>query len=250
MMALVAGRTGSRLGQANYVLYRLAAAQNLSQCNGSSTTLPQSTCVFNDVTVGTNAVPGEPGYGTANATYKSGTGYDLATGLGSVNVTNLIDKWSTVTFSSTTTTFSISPTSGVHGDPFTVSGTVSPASGGGIPTGFVWLQGGQGHGNLVGDSTVDMFPLDAQGSYFGVTHLLQGGIYQVNAHYAGDGTYAGSDSGPSPQLTIQAEPTTTTFWVFTKDSAGNFVPFSSGPYGTPVYYKAHVSGQSGCRVHT
>ena len=48
-----------------------------------------------------NAVPGEAGYGTSAATYQSGQGYDLATGLGSVNVTNLIDQWSTVTFSPT-----------------------------------------------------------------------------------------------------------------------------------------------------
>ena len=33
IMALVNQKTGSRQGQANYVLYRLAAAETLSQCN-------------------------------------------------------------------------------------------------------------------------------------------------------------------------------------------------------------------------
>ena len=47
---------------------------------------PAVTCIFNDVTVGNNAVPGEAGYGTPSAKYQSTVGYDLATGLGSVNV--------------------------------------------------------------------------------------------------------------------------------------------------------------------
>ncbi len=208
IMGLVANKTLTRLGQPNYVLYRLAAAESLTQCNGSSTTLPASTCVFNDVTVGNNAVPGEANYGKSSATYQSGQGYDLATGLGSVNVTNLINQWNTVTFSPTTTTFSISPTSAVHGSPLNVAGTVTPNSGTVAPSGVVWVQGGPAHGNLVGDSTVDVFALGSQGSFAGATHMLPGGTYSVNAHYAGDGTYGGSDSSPAVQVMIQPENTT------------------------------------------
>jgi subtilase family serine protease len=248
IMGLVANKTLTRLGQPNYVLYRLAAAESLTQCNGSSTTLPASTCVFNDVTVGSNTVPGEANYGKSTATYQSGKGYDLATGLGSINVTNLINQWSTVTFSPTTTTFSISPTSAVHGSPLSVAGTVTPNSGTGVASGVVWVQGGAGHGNLVGDSTVDTFSLGSQGSFAGVTHLVPGGTYSINAHYAGDGTYAGSDSSPAVQVTIQAENTTTTFSVLTTDAGGNLIPFSSGPYGTPVYLQANLSWQSGYGV--
>ena len=246
IMSLVANKTLTRLGQPNYVLYRLAAAENLAQCNASSSTLPASSCVFNDVTVGNNAVPGETNYGTGNATYQSGKGYDLATGLGSVNVTNLINQWNTVSFSPTTTAFSISPATAVHGDPLNVTGTVTPNSGTGIPTGMIWLtQSGYSHGNLVGDNAVDFFSLNAQGAYTGITHLLPGGTYQVNAHYAGDGTYAASDSNPAVQVTIQPENTTTTFSILTTNASGNLVPFASGPYGTPVYYQAHVAWQSG-----
>jgi hypothetical protein len=249
IMALVGQKTLVRLGQPNYVLYRLAAAENLAQCNASSATLPASTCVFNDVTVGSNAVPGETAYRTSGALYQSGKGYDQATGLGSVNVTNLINQWNTVTFSPTTATFSISPTTAAHGSPLNVAVNVTPNSGTGIPSGVVWLvQNGYPRGNFVGDNTVDVFTLDAQGSFTGVTHLLPGGTYQVNAHYAGDGTYAGSDSSPTVQVTIQSEETTTTFSVLTTDPSGNLIPFSGGPYGTPVYYQAHVSGQSGYGV--
>jgi hypothetical protein len=246
MMALVANRAGTRLGAPNYVLYRLAAAENLAPCNASSSSLPASTCVFNDVTVGNNAVGGETGYGTSGATYQSSKGYDLATGLGSVNVTNLINQWSTVTFSPTTTTLSVSPTSIVHGSAVNVSGTVTPNSGTGTATGTIWLTGQ--NGNIAGQDTIDMFSLGGAGAYSGGTHVLPGGTYQVHAHYAGDQTYAPSDSGPAVQVNIQPEPTTITFSVSTKDGSGNFVPFTSGPYGTPVYYKAQLSWQSGYGV--
>jgi hypothetical protein len=247
IMANVAFKAGARLGQPNYVLYRLANAETLSQCSASSaTTLPASTCVFNDVTTGNDAVPGELNYGTPSAKYQSGVGYDLATGLGSVNVTNLINQWSSVTFNATSTTFSISPTTATHGDPLNVSGTVTPNSGSGSPTGVVWLtQAGYPHGNLIGDSTADIFTLNGAGSYSGITHLLPGGIYQVNAYYPGDGTYGGSSSPTPVQVTISAEPTTLTFSVLTKNAMGNLVPFTSVPYGTPIYFQAQVSWQSG-----
>jgi hypothetical protein len=76
----------------------LAAAQTYSACNGSNTSVtPAANCVFNDITVGTNAVPGEPNYNAAGQTYPAGVGYDLASGLGSVNVANLVNSWSGAT---------------------------------------------------------------------------------------------------------------------------------------------------------
>jgi hypothetical protein len=50
------------------------------------------------------------------------------------------------------------------------------------------------------------------------------------------------------QVTIQPENTTITFAVLTTNASGSLVPFTSGPYGSPVYYQAHVSGQSGYGV--
>jgi len=245
IMALVGQKHLVRLGQPNFVLYRLAAAENLSQCNASSSTLPASSCVFNDVTAGNNAVPGETNYGTASATYQAAKGYDEATGLGSVNVTNLINQWDTVSFTPTSTTFSISPSTAVHGSPLNVTVSVAPNTGTGTPSGSVWLtQNGYPQGNFVGDDTADIFTLNSQGTFTGVTHLLPGGYYQVNAHYVGDGTYAPSDSTPPVQVNIQPESTTTTLSVWT-GSGGNLVPFTSGPYGTPIYFQAQVAWQSG-----
>ncbi len=110
VIALVKQRTGARQGQADYVLYQLAATESVSQCNASSATVPPNgACIFNDVTVGNNAVPGESGYGTGSAKYPSTPGYDLATGLGSVNVANLVNEWGGA--SSVSGAVSLSPSS-------------------------------------------------------------------------------------------------------------------------------------------
>ena len=140
IMALVNQKMNSRQGQANYVLYKLAAAENLAQCNASNTsTPPASTCIFNDATVGNNAVPGEVGYGTSGAAYQSGVGYDLASGLGSVNVSNLVNRWNTVTFKPTAATLTLNPTTLTHGQLVNVDITVAPQNGTGTPTGDVSL---------------------------------------------------------------------------------------------------------------
>lgn len=95
IMALIDQKMGARQGNANSALYRIAASENWNSCNASNTSsLPSGSCVFNDITSGTNAVPGEASYGTSSETYIAGVGYDLATGLGSVNVYNLANAWS------------------------------------------------------------------------------------------------------------------------------------------------------------
>lgn len=97
MVAEIVEQTNGWLGMINPLLYQQAATEGLGNCNASNTSgLPASTCVFNDVTVGNNSVPGQPGYGTASGTYQAGIGYDLATGLGSVNQGNLSQKISSL----------------------------------------------------------------------------------------------------------------------------------------------------------
>ncbi|MGO9270105.1 MAG: choice-of-anchor D domain-containing protein [Terriglobia bacterium] len=91
IMALVKQNTDARQGQANLILYQLAAAEQFSGCDAYS--LPGAACIFNDVTDGNNSVPGGQGYGTSNPSYEAGVGYDLATGLGSVNAANLVNHW-------------------------------------------------------------------------------------------------------------------------------------------------------------
>ena len=58
--------------------------------------------------------------------YEANTGYDLATGLGSINASNLISKWTTANLTATTTTLGTpSTTSLTSGQTFTVPVTVT-----------------------------------------------------------------------------------------------------------------------------
>ncbi len=239
-----------RQGQANYVLYRLASQETLSQCNGSSTaTLPASNCVFNDVTVGNNAVPGEVGYGAPGAKYTSNAGYDRATGLGSVNVTNLANAWSSATFNPTTTTLSLSPlTSITHGSPVNVNISVTPNTAGGTPTGDVSLLPFV-NGASVAPTGLGLFPL-TNGSVSSTINSLPGGNYVVAARYSGDGTYAASTSAQTPTITISSEPSTTTITAQAFDQNGNSLSLANVPYGSFVYLRADVTGKSGIGTAT
>jgi len=246
--AVVPLNSHPRLGQINYMLYRLAGSQNASTCNGSSTSSPPATsCVFNDVTIGNNAVPGEVGYGTAAVKYQSGAGYDLASGLGSVNVANLISNWTKVAFSTTTTTLSLSPTTFTHGTSVTVNADVTTASG--TPTGDVSLFRSGIGGTPSLPVQGNFFTLNGSGSVSSSTNLLPGGFYSVSAHYAGDGKFMPSDSS-AITLSVSPEPSTTVASVLTLDQNGKFVSVTGAPYGSFVYLRADVTGQSGVAYAT
>jgi subtilase family serine protease len=242
IMALVNQKTGSRQGQANYVLYRLAAADIAAarKCNGSTSTLPAATCNFNDITAGNNAVPGEAGFGTSSGLYQSATGYDLASGLGSVNVTNLLNNWSTATFTPSATTLTLSPTTITHGAAVNVHVNVTPTT----ATGDISLRNGD-ITPLSGSGFIDQKTLSG-GSFIGTTSFLPGGTYHVRAHYAGDATFAASDSAsPGVSVTVNPEASTTALAVFGVDANGATFPYTSEPYGTPAYLRADVAGASG-----
>ncbi len=239
---------GPRQGLANFVLYSLAATETspLSQCNGSSTTLPASTCIFNDVTVGNNAVPGEVNYGLSTADYQAGVGYDMASGLGSVNVANLVNQWNTITFSPTTTSLALAPVINiVHGSSVSVNITVAPMTGTGTPTGDVSLLANSGP-IPSGQTGLGSFTLSS-GSVVSSTNQLPGGGYTVTAHYAGDATYAPSDS-PTVSVNVTSEPSSVSpVTAYTQDDFGQWtVPITAPqPFGTPVFVTATVSGNSG-----
>jgi hypothetical protein len=227
IMALV-NQSHGRQGNANYVLYPMAAAPGAS-CNSSTTPVTNSICVFYDVTAGNNSVicqggspncsvttPGQYGIMvTGNpadpnsllvAAYPTTTGYDLATGLGSVNVANLVNNWkSNFTPSGITLALATNPVTKpitlTHGQP--IDFTIDVTSGSGTPTGDVSLiaQAGSSSSNMTG---IGPFTLSG-GSATGSTVMLPGGSYQVTAHYPGNGTYGASDSTPGIPVTVAKE---------------------------------------------
>lgn len=231
-----------RQGNANYVLYSLfkkqASASPAINCNSSTT--PSTSCTFYDVTrgnsalstgVGTNSVPctagspncnnqiaGEsngvlvvPGNSSTEA-YTVTTGYDLVTGLGSVNIANLAKNWSTVTSLPSTTALSVNgqtaAITGTHGTTVTVSSTVAAGqSGSGTPSGQVALLATPNPtaGSPGPSLGFDVLTLDNTGTATGSGVVLPGGQYNLSAHYQGDGTFGSSDSTPPISVNISAE---------------------------------------------
>ena len=102
LMALINQKAGARQGNANPTFYSLATEQSASSCNATGG--PASSCIFYDVTTGTIAMPcakSSPNCTVTNSNdtvgvlsgYGTATGYDLATGLGSINANNLVNAW-------------------------------------------------------------------------------------------------------------------------------------------------------------
>jgi subtilase family serine protease len=225
IMALVNQKTGSRQGQGNFVLYPLAAAQNAANCDSS--TGPQVSCTFNDVTQGNNDVPDQAG---ASAT----PAYDLATGLGSVNAANLVSNWTNVTFRGSSATLQLSPTSITHGQPVNVSVSVSATSASGMPTGDVAL--------LAGSQAINIGNL-ITGTVSAAVTTFPGGSYSVAAAYGGDGTFGSSVSNAVP-VSVTAEPSTTTLSTQVLSSAGRLGPGTTTTYSAPLFLQASVVAAS------
>jgi len=279
IMALVnqyqAAHGGSnRQGNANYVLYALA---NKAGASCTSSTAETTGCVFNDVTKGNSILPtGAPGIGTNSVPCKGGSlncsvsvagntgvlvdpshptteawtataGYDMTTGLGTVNVNSLATSWGNVSTIPTTTTLTLSPTTGItHGtnENVTVGINVKPNAGTGVPAGDVSLIATFSDGTIQG---FDHFTL-ASGAISGVqTQSLPGGTYNVSAHYSGDGTNAPSDSA-AVQVTVEQESSQTFILVPTFNSAGGAMTSgnaSSFVYGTPYIIRMYVTDKNG-----
>ena len=117
IQALVNQVNGGAQGNPNYVYYQLATAEygasGSSSCNSTAGRNAASTCTFYDVTLGDMDVPCALGVGdcfkpsgifgvlsTSQAAYqpayKTGVGWDFATGIGTVNAYNLVTSWKSV----------------------------------------------------------------------------------------------------------------------------------------------------------
>jgi Pro-kumamolisin, activation domain/Bacterial Ig-like domain (group 3)/Subtilase family len=237
IMALVNQKYG-RQGQADYTLYALAQ---------------QQPSVFHDITIGTNDIlcmipnPGFPPVPNCTVPYTNpyfplysfglyaaGTGYDLATGLGSVDANELISNWTKVALLPTTTLLQLSPTTVTHGSPISLTASVTPSSSGVVvPTGEIVLET-----NPVSAMRSNQAIALTEGMASASVTTLPGGSYQVLAQYGGDGVYGASASTPV-SVTITPEPSVT---ALTYKGGGVL----SGPvfFGSGVTYEATPTGQN------
>ena len=232
IMALVEQQNGSYVGLANYDFYKLAAKDKLSDCNSSSLTSPTQTnaCVFHDVTVGNNSVPGQAGYA-------AGRGFDVATGLGTVDAANLVQNWKQAKKLGSATSLSSFFTTIQHGQQFPLQVAVSAAAGTGTPSGDFALKTDK-YGAVFGGTL-------NSGTFNRSVTNLPGGEYNLTAHYGGDAMFSGSDSGPLA-ITVLPEDSTTSLLVYVVNLAGFVVPIY-GPlnYGQPTAIQFNVKGLSG-----
>lgn len=198
-----------RQGQVNVVLYPL------------SQQLPTA---FHDITIGGNNVPVYP----TSQSYMATPGYDLASGLGSLDASTLVNNWNSIHFLPSTTSVSLSNATITHGQSVVISAKVGAASGTGTPTGAVAIltdsplpsnrsQLALTLTNGAGSSAVNFFP---------------GGVYHVFANYGGDDIFAESQSSPAV-LTVKPENTNLNFAALSVQSSSSPVPIPNG--GTVLY---------------
>jgi hypothetical protein len=264
IMALVTQGHG-RQGNANYILYPMAA-QAGARCTSNPAAVANSSCIFYDTTAGNNSVICDGGSlncsnGTSGqygimvsgnplaAAYPTTAGYDLATGLGSVNAANLVNHWtssftpSTVTLSLTTSP-ATSPITLTHGQP--VNFGINVTAGSGTPTGDVSLIA-QTTSFSNGNGGVGIGPFKLSGgSASGSTVMLPGGSYNVTAHYPGNGTFATSDSTPGIPVTVAKEGSLTALSLVDL-TTGQAV--TSLAYGAPYYLRLDVTNNTASRCY-
>ncbi len=195
LLALVEQKIGGRIGNANPTIYALANS-NKYYVPGQNTTT-NSTVVFNDVTTGNNAMlctAGSPNCGNGGTEgFNAGPGYDLATGWGSANVTNLANDWALVTplgvgtlgSNTSSTTLSASPSSVTVGATVTLTTTVTGS--GPTPTGTVTFLA-----NNVALGSPVALPSNGLVTYSWVTTCAALGQQVLAASYSGDVNYQGS----------------------------------------------------------
>lgn len=201
VMAIINQKVQSSQGLANYLLYKIAAqeygnAGQLAACDASAV-VPGNNCSFYDITEGNINVP----CGQADCTFQGGgldgigwsavPGYDMASGIGSVNIANLADAWSTAAANmlSSQTTLAL-PATSPYGVPLSAKiSVVAAPPGTGTPTGTVLIQL---------DGAVFSAPADlSTGAVSLPLPAISAGAHQVIATYGGDANFDGSVSSAS-----------------------------------------------------
>ncbi len=264
IIALVNQKTGQRQGNANYALYNTySLAKNAGKvCNSSSLAGAQLTsnpCVFYDTTKGNVSVAcvgGSPNCSNASAaanqfgimtTTNGGTtpafgataGYDRATGLGSVNVANLLASWASSASIGTTTTL-VGPSSATLDTSVTFTGTVTKSSGTATPTGLVVLE------DVATGVVIDTTSLPAAGAYSISTTFLPASAspYNVIAHYGGDGTFGPSDSNAINMTVVKQNSQVVVSFVSFTGTNGTTPVLSTSTqsvaYGSPYILRVDV----------
>ncbi len=210
---------------------------------------------FHDITAGTNTVQCSSGSPDCGGTYlQSGgmlayqakTGYDAASGLGSVDVAKLIQNWKTptgvatvsISFNQNGQTY-FNNVAFHHGDPVQLN--VKVTGSGKLPTGDVAITTSSPQAGGKGVERLTLANGAASDSAIGNILVGSGSTsYQLTARYAGDANYAPATS--SVAVTVYQVPSTLV--LLSTDQQNKPLPVTyTGqplPYGTPVQFTFQV----------
>ncbi|HTZ60854.1 MAG TPA: protease pro-enzyme activation domain-containing protein [Acidobacteriaceae bacterium] len=190
---------GGGQGNLNPALYSLAA---------NSTTYASA---FHDITTGNNQVPcttGSPDCPSGSNPvigYTAGTGYDLATGLGSLDGNNLATAYAAlIAATGTTTALTANPGTSLNiNESVTFTATVTPNTASTTPTGTVTF--------IVDGTAQTPVNISSASPYTAAfkTDFPTAGAHTVSATYSGDSTYRGSTATALP-ITVTATGTSST----------------------------------------
>lgn len=203
--ALLNQKEASAQGLLNPNLYALAGSAANVFHDVNPATSGASSCVVTTPSTCNNSTAGPNGLTGGLSGYLVAIGFDEATGLGSIDVANLLAGWNSLT--PTTTALKLSPISVTAGStsPVTMTATVVATSG--TPTGSVnFLNGSTQLGSAQlsnGSATFSFTPND-----------LAGGTYSITAGYPQTGNFGASTSAEQSlnvqDFQITANPNTVT----------------------------------------
>lgn len=186
MMAIVNQRqayvTGS--GLANPSLYQLAV-------DGAT-----YASAFHDIATGGNQCSAGSTYCQGTTGFAATAGYDLATGLGTIDLFHLAAAWPASTapaILATVTTVSASSKTPAQNTSDTFTVVVSSVTGATIPTGTVTI-------SVDAAAPVPGNPLTASGSFTYTTSFASEGTHEVLVSYSGDPTHAPSTGSAAIQV--------------------------------------------------
>ena len=235
ILALIEQAQGSRLGLVNDTLYRIAGSKY--------------SAAFHDVTTGNNSVVcsgGSPDCGNNGflTGYDATTGYDLASGLGSVDASALLANWSSGAGTTTTTALTIDNSTAavnvVHGTSLNFAIAITPGTATGTASIVNNATQASGDQTLNGSSMAMVNIASGAGAL--AYNGLPGGTYQVFANYTGDATNEGSQSSPI-SVTISPEDASTQLTVAAYNASGQTLSgVTAVPYGSYLFGHASVYG--------
>jgi Pro-kumamolisin, activation domain len=306
IQALINQKAGGPQGNPNPVYYQLAAVEfgpsGSTACDSSKGNTVGNSCIFYDVTLGdmdvdcagTNCYLADGSVGvlsTSNSTfspaYGTNTGWDFATGIGTVNATNLVNNWPASTqnpsFSLSASPNSVSIVQGTAG---TSPITMTPQNGftgnvvftaSGLPAGVTASFNPNPSASTTlltltasSSAATGTFPVivtGASGSLFSSTNVtlkvIPAANFSLSASPAGlsivQGTGATSSITVNPvngfsanvNLTASGLPTgVTASFIPNPTAASTTLTLSAGTSASTGAFTATVTGTSGSLIHT